>query len=225
MNVKRQPVMIRAKLVCMLVSCMSAGAQIAPVPPGAQAPVEASPHRLDWNWRRDQELTWKQSLGRTQNLSASERDRLLRAIADQLSSVEFQSEEERKKAPADARIKYVVLSGNDNPEVVVQAGDNTSCSPTGNCAFWILRRRGNSYSSMLQAEAQTFTIQPSRTNGFYDIVLTRHGSAFDSEVKVYRFDGESYKEGDCYWASWEQSSADGRVHKLRAPKLTPCGAR
>ena len=156
-------------------------------------------------------------------MPASERRRLLAAITDELSDNEFESEEARKKAPSDARIKYVALDSDGKSEVIVQAGDSTSCSPTGNCAFWILRWRGNSYFPLLRAEAQTFTLQPSHTHGFLDIVLTRHGSAFESEVKVYRFDGESYQEGECYTAEWEKLGADGEFRKLKEPKLTPCG--
>jgi len=209
----------------MVLSLIPATAQVAPIPPGAKAPPEAKPHHLVWDWRRAEELSWKQSIGRTRNLSASERDRLLAAIADELSDEEFESDEARTEAASDARIKYVALNSDGKSEVIVQAGDSTSCSPVGNCVFWILRRRGNSYFLLLRSEAKLFTLQPSRTHGFLDIVLTRHNSAFDSEVRVYQFDGQSYQESDCYWAEWEPSGAHGESHNLRKPKLTPCGAR
>ena len=217
--------MSRSVLLCVFLLLISAAAQIAPIPPGTQAPPEVSPHRFDWNWRRSQELSWRQSIGKTQNLSRTERDRLLAAITHQLSDYDFQSEEDQNKAPMEARIKYVVLGSGSDQEVIVQAGDRTSCSPTGNCAFWILRRQGDSYAPLLRAEAQTFTLQRTRNLGFLDIVLTRHDSAFQSEVRVYKFDGESYKEAGCYWAEWQQVGEDGEYHKLEDPKITICGAR
>lgn len=184
----------------------------------------AKPHHLSWDWRRAEELTGQQSISRTQDLPASERDHLLAAITNELSSDEFESEEARKKAAMEARIKYVDL-GDGKPEVVVQSADGTTCSPTGNCAFWVFRLTENSYGALLQAEAQTFTLQRSHTHGLLDIVLARHGSAWESEVKVYKFDGKSYREGDCYSAAWEQLGSDGELHKLKEPKLIPCSAR
>ena len=219
--------MSRAVLLCVLLSLMPAGAQIAPIPPGTKAPPEARLHPLNWDWRREEELSWKQSIERTRTLSTSERNRLLAAISEEFSTseFEFESEDDRQKAPAQARIKYVVLGSDGRSEVIVQAGDSTTCGPTGNCAFWIFRKRGKSYSPILRAEAQTFTVQPSRTRGFLEIVLTRHGSAFESEVKVYRFSGEIYREGECYTAEWEQLNSNGEFHKLKEPRLTACGAR
>jgi len=217
--------MKRTTLLCLLSFLTAAGAQVAPIPPGAHAPDSARPRRLKWEWRREEELSPSQSMAGMVNLSASERDHLLSAIAGELSDEEFESDEARKKAAAEARAKYVVLGADGRFEVIVQAVDVISCSGTGNCAFWIMRPRGDSYSPLLKAEAQTFTIQPTRTHGFYDIVLTRHDSAFESEVKVYRFDGEHYQEGECYTAEWSQSGSDGKSHRLQDPRLTPCGAR
>ena len=159
-------VMGRATLLWILLSSISLSTQIAPVPPGAKAPPDPRPGLLHWDRRRSQELSRKQSIGRTENLSRTERDRLIAAIADQLSDYDFQTDEERKKAPEDARVKYVGLGKKGDSEVIVQAGDSTLCSPTGNCAFWILRRQGKSYVPLLKAEAQTFTLQQTRNRGF-----------------------------------------------------------
>src|SRR5437762_474827 len=82
---------------------------------------------------------------------------------------------------------------------IAQAGGERSrCSPTGNCPFWVLRRRGSEYEVLLEAEAQTFTIQPIQSRGFSDLVLARHGSAFESAARVYKFNGESYASTRCY---------------------------
>jgi len=214
--------MSRAALLCILLSSLLAGAQIAPIPPGAHAPPEVKVRPLKWDWRHAEELTWKQSIERTSYLSPSERKRLLEAVASQISEIDFESEEDRKKAPAKARFKYVDLDGDGASEVIVQSGDETTCSPTGNCAFWVFRRRGNSYIPLLDAGAQTFTIQQSRTHGLHDIVLALHGSAFQSEVRIYRFDGESYQPGECYDAEWSHSGSDGESQGLKSPQLTPC---
>jgi hypothetical protein len=216
--------MIRAALFWIFVAAIPAVSQMAPLPPGTEAPPNQRPYHLNWDWRRNQELTWEQSLRRTQNLSEAERSHLLAAMADQLSGYDFQSEDERKKAAADARIKLVALGRGGNSDFIVQAG-SALCSPTGNCTFWILRRRGNLYTPLLETEAQTFTLQRSRNNGLLDIVLTRHSSASESEVKVYKFDGKSYKESGCYMAEWAQLGPDGEFHKLKAPKLTACNMR
>jgi len=118
---------------------------------------------------------------------------------------------------AEIPIKLVDLNGDGKPEVVAQAAGKYGCSPTGNCAFWVLQRGSSGYSVLLDSEAQIFRIQSNTTNRFRDIVLSRHSSAFESEVIEYKFEGTSYVGDACYdflWGTGDQTFKQSHV--------TPC---
>jgi hypothetical protein len=77
---------------------------------------------------------------------------------------------------------------------------------------------------LLEASSiQTFTIEPTRSNGFFDLVLTRHDSASASEVRPYKFDGKEYREEGCYMTAREGLGSDGQWHRFKEPRVTQCG--
>jgi len=120
------------------------------------------------------------------------------------------------------RVKAVDLGENGAREFVVQDSNDQSCSPTGNCEFWILQQNADKYSVILHRIAtQTFTIQSTLTNGFHDIVLGQHGSATESGLTLYRFDGARYRRVACYDAAWTMIGKDDEVHELKEPRMTP----
>lgn len=185
--------------------------------------------KLHWDWERQEELSWHLSISRRKNLQPSERKRLIEVIVDQIRDVASEdhsvtSEERLAQFAAETRIKYVDLSGDGKPEVIAQAGaEETGCSPTGNCPFWIFHRRGTSYEVLLKGEAQTFTIQHTRTKGYSDIILTRHDSASESEAREYKFDGNFYREGACFDVEWSALGSNGKFRELKKPRINPCG--
>ena len=179
---------------------------------------------LNWNWRHAEELTWKQSLNRTKGISASERERLVAVIAKQLSDT-TPSIEERKIAAEFLHIKDVDLNSDGKREVIVQGGgDSFVCSPTGNCSFWNIRRGHSHFDVLLSADAQTFTIQPTISHGYHDIVLTRHADAFQSEAKEFRFDGNRYQLSLSFSVLWYEQGSDGEQQRLQKPKIDDCRA-
>jgi len=189
---------------------------------------QAGKENFDWNWRGSEELSWKQSINRNKNLSAAERNRLLDVISGQLrpsmTDLDIKSHTELRTVAGATRIKYVDLNGDGRSEVIAQAGgENFGCSPTGNCPLWILRWHDGKYGALLNSEAQTFTIQTNKSEHFMDVVLTRHSSAFESEVKVYKFDGEFYRENGCYIAQWQKLGDDGEYHEIKEPLIAECG--
>jgi hypothetical protein len=174
-----------------------------------------------------EELSWHRSINRNKHLGSLERRRLVAAMMDELrdSQLDIASEEQMLQVAAETRIKYDDLDGDGKPEVIAQAGgEKSGCSPTGNCPFWVLLRQGTGYEILLRGEAQTFTVQRARTNGFSDIVLSRHGSAFESEAREFKFDGKAYRESACYDVLWSSPGSDGEEHRLPKPRFTPCGA-
>jgi len=210
----------------LLTAFLSVG-QITQVPTAVAQTT--GPDRLRWDWERQEELSWHLSISRRKNLQPSERKRLIEVIVDQIRDVASEdhgvsSDEQLAHIAAETRIKYIDLNGDGKPEVIAQAGaEETGCSPTGNCPFWIFRCRGTSYEVLLEGEAQTFTIQHTRTKGYSDIVLSRHASAFESEAREYKFDGNFYRESACFDVEWSALGSDGEFHELKKPRINPCG--
>jgi len=168
----------------------------------------------------------------TKTLPLAERESLIRAITSQFrqgNGIEnADSEQEILEHVAATRVKLIDLSGDGIPEVIAQASDDEYCSPTGNCTFWVFLRSGDAYKLILERIAtQSFSISPTRTGGFNDLVLAQHGSAFQSNLFVYRFASGRYRKTSCYEASWGKLLGDER-RELKDPVITPCrpvGAR
>lgn len=184
-----------------------------------------APDGFHWEWRRSQELRSEQTISRLR-LTPAQRADLITAIVKQMSEDQskHQSDKELGEIAGKTNVAFVDLDGHSRNEVVAQERDENACSPTGNCPFWILRHERDGYRVILDADStQTFTIQPTRTNGFNDIVLGMHGSAFDSQLTLFKFDGSSYADAGCYHATWGIVDKDGTWHDLKEPRITPCG--
>src|SRR5262245_48204554 len=169
------------KLILFVVLAVGAGAQkLTPHP----API------LHWNWRESQELVAStQSLATFKEISEPERAKLLNALAEQ-----FKGEAQPNERAAKTRIKFLDLNGDGVPEAICQSFDTESCSPTGNCSFWIFQKSGTGYKLLLSKRAiQTFTIQNGQTSGYYDVVLGMHGSATEQGLTVYQFRDGRYR--------------------------------
>jgi hypothetical protein len=170
------------------------------------------------------------SIKQSKDLSARERAALIEAVAVQLrpsmSDLKIDSEQQLREFAARTQIKVVELATNGHREVLAQATDPFLCSPTGNCKAWIFRQEGDTYSVILSRGAvQTFTIQPTITKGFHDIVLGQHGSATEQGLTLFRFDGLAYRLAARYEARWEILGTDGELHKFEEPQITPSEGR
>ena len=178
-----------------------------------------------WDWRQSQELSWKQSISLTKTLPPSARNKLVDAMTAQLrpgmAHLQIGSENELRKVATDTQVKFVSLAPQTRLVVAQAAGEKSGCSPTGNCPFWLFQSVRGDYVLLLAGEAQTFTIQTTKNNGMPDIVLGRHGSAFESELIVYKFDGNKYAAGPCYLATRRDVKT---ARKYREPHLRYCGA-
>ena len=188
----------------------------------AQSPAK----RFHWDRRKSEEPTWSDSISRSKTLSAEDRAGLIEEFASQfrpfMSKMGIKSEQELEEIIAKTRIRAVDLGGSSFKEFAALSGDDQSCSPTGNCEFWILQQDGAKYSVILHRIAtQTFTIQPTVTNGFHDLVLGQHGSATETGLTLYRFDGSKYRRIACYDADWRSLGTDGEYHDLKEPRIIP----
>jgi hypothetical protein len=195
---------------------------------GQQPTPVSNPHKasFDWLFEGTQWLDEKDQIKATKALTPEERKALIEAISVLLRpgrKIESAASEKKLLNDVNAtRVKLIDLNGDGIPEVIAQAFDDESCSPTGNCTFWVFMRSDNRYKLILEKEAvQTFTIRPKRTNSFNDLVLGQHGSASERDLIVYRFVDGKYRRGPCYNVNFERLVGD-EVQELENPIITPC---
>jgi hypothetical protein len=193
---------------------------------GAQQPAKSPPIPFHWNSKDWQELGGADRVSQLKSLSSVESDRILDALVERFKpgkgEADSHNAEELRAQAAETRIKFVDLNGDGVPEVIAQASDDEFCGATGNCAFWVFMRSGPACKLILSANAiQTFTIQQTKTNGFFDLVLGMHGSATEQGLFVYQFMNGRYWRGACYDANWARL-VNGELQDLKAPIITPC---
>ena len=121
--------------------------------------------------------------------------------------------------------KYLVgesidLNRDRKPEIVVH-GIEDICG-ANNCAYWVYRKTANGYQLILDAGSiNHIELKNTFTNSYRDLVTAMHGSAFDSGLAVYKFDGKRYQLKECfqrYYANYEDKH--GRFHVSKRPTIT-----
>jgi hypothetical protein len=178
-------------------------------------------HVLDWR---------KDTLSNVTALSQRDRATLTQAIMGELGTdkedLEIDSERELRSVASESRAEVVDLNGGGHLTVVVQAsGDKGGCSPTGNCPFWIFEKETGGWRLLFDRahprEAQTFMLRSTRTNGYRDLILSMHGSAYSSDLTIYHFRGGIYRAVACYEANWHSANPDDD-RPLKSPRVEPC---
>jgi hypothetical protein len=186
----------------------------------AQQPssIPSPPIPFGWDYRKAEQVDYRHTINSTKELNSIDRTALIDAVAVQMGDIALEAEQPVRAIAAEMPIKLVDLNGDGKPEILAQAaGTKSGCSPTGNCPFWVFQRVIGGYSLLLGSEAQIFRVQSNSTNGFRDIVLSRHSSAFESEVTEYKFNGTSYVSSACYnflWGTGDQT--------FKQPHVKPC---
>lgn len=195
---------------------------------GQQPSSVSNPHKasFDWLFEGTQWLDEKDQIKAIKDLTLKERKALIEAISVLIrpgSKIGSATSEKKLLNDVNAtRVKLVDLNGDGIPEVIAQGYGEESCSPTGNCDFWVFMRSGNGYKLILETDTvQTFAIISKRTNGFNDLILRQHGSAYESVALVYRFADGKYRLGPCYNVNFERL-VGGEVQELEEPDITPC---
>jgi len=185
---------------------------------------------FQWDWSNQQEIdsfSPKVSVG--SGLSEDERAALIDSIADHLRPTmigQGYSEERIRDVASSTRFKLVDLNGDGKPEVFATPNSlEAGCDPKSICPLWVLRPTvKGTFTFLLEAPAQTFTVQPTSTGGYADIVLQVHGSGFESDLMVYRFAMGKYVASGCYTATWAEMDGEN-VKKFDSPRVEPCGSK
>jgi len=116
------------------------------------------------------------------------------------------------------RAETIDLNNDGTPELIVQGG----CAAVGNCSTWVFRKTKSGYQQILNDEAQVVRTREVGTHGYRDIVFQVHGSAYESKVSTYRFDGKHYHLNGCIYRNYSYIDKKGRFHIRKRPQLTKC---
>ena len=118
-----------------------------------------------------------------------------------------------------ATLKSEAIELDETRKRLLISGDGpTLCSPTGNCPHWIFRQTPAGYEMEVDLDvAQEVSVHPGKTK-FPEVLARQHGSATDSELRVYRFDGTRYRLAKCMSESYVDPANPERV--LEEPIVT-----
>jgi len=178
-----------------------------------------------WDWHSQRAIGRDDpSVGTTSELTEPERNALIDAIAARLqkpmTEAGYDAGRVREVASV-THIRFADLGGEGKPLVLATSpGLEGGCDAMSNCPFWIFRYEGKRYVSLLDTVAATYTIQPTSSHGFSDLVLLRHISAQESHLTLYRYGEGKYRDAGCYTAIWPLPQ-NGEVQE---PAITPCAS-
>jgi hypothetical protein len=123
-----------------------------------------------------------------------------------------------QKELASIRIAQARLTPTSEKYLLVQASDSCHCGGTGNCSFWVLRKKPNGFDILLDTDmVQTFALERHFTHGFRDLKTSSHGSAFQSGLVRYQFDGKEYRAAECAESLYE---VDDGGNVAKKPTIT-----
>jgi hypothetical protein len=119
---------------------------------------------------------------------------------------------------SELRVRRLSLGDTDG---LVVRGTRLLCGGTGNCQTWVFRQHSNGrWVAMFQRQApiiSAFGFAEHRSRGIRDLATLAHASAETSSYNVFTFDGNFYREAECY----ELSGVGNDEAKRRSRKL-PC---
>ncbi len=180
---------------------------------------------FEWSWRTQEVIGRNDpSVGNTSKLTEPDRAALIAAIVLRLQkpmSEQGYSDDRIREVASTTRVRFVDPGAEGKPLVFATSlGLEGGCDALANCPFWIFRHSEDGYISLLDTVATSYTIQPTSTNGFSDIVIARHVSASESQLTLYNYADGNYVAAGCYTATWP-AAKDGETS---GPDISPCKA-
>jgi hypothetical protein len=175
-----------------------------------------------WDWR-DQEVIGRTdtSLGNTSKLTEPERNAVLDAIIVRLMKplADRGYDDGRiREIAITSRVRFVQV-GDETVLMATSFGIEGGCDVLANCPFWVFRRSPDGYVSMLEAEAASYTIQPTITGGYSDLVLARHITPSETRLNLYKYADGKYADAGCYTATFVPPKEG---ESIEDPEIAPC---
>ena len=116
------------------------------------------------------------------------------------------------------RVRRVPLNVSGEQGVLVQGNGVCMCGAVGNCSFWLITEKASGYEVVLQTIGiQTFEIEKASSDGYFDVILGGHGSAWETDLSLYHYTGKYYRRGACALLSYQGD----HFESLKVPKITP----
>jgi hypothetical protein len=157
-------------------------------------------------------------------LTGSERAQVYRIVNDaaiQYSVVDADSARQREVVMS-SPVEFIMLTRTRSKQVLVR-GPNSFCGHSGNCPLWIFVRQHGRLRLVLEAGGSGLGIGKKINNGFHDVSTEWNYGAFDGEHRGYRWNGDEYKQVDCYQTKYprpDEPGGGGNGHGR--PVITAC---
>ena len=107
-------------------------------------------------------------------------------------------------------VKKIDLNKDGQPEYIVVIENGYLCGAHGNCTNRVYRKTGSEYQQLLAENGEILTLEKTSTNEFRDLRLEGSNTAFESSGTVYKFDGNTYKESECYTITFTEKDKKGK---------------
>jgi hypothetical protein len=112
------------------------------------------------------------------------------------------------------------LDRDGKPELEVHGIGPGICG-AANCVTWIYRKAANEYQMLLDAGSiQRVEPQNTFTKDYRDIITSMHGSAWDSDLTLYKFDGKQYQRVGCFFRTYRYKDKRGNYRESKLPIIT-----
>ena len=106
------------------------------------------------------------------------------------------------------------------PELAIR-GRGRICA-ANNCVSWIYRRTATGYERLLSTGAiQRIEPQATMTHGYRDVMTSTHGSAWDGDMTLYKFDGQRFRRVRCFTYTFRYFDAQGEMYELDRQRTAP----
>lgn len=119
-----------------------------------------------------------------------------------------------------ASVELLDVNGDGSKELAMQS----ACATVGNCVFCLFQKTADGYRELLVADmVQRFKLRKTRTNKYYDLETTSHGSSTSGGMAIYKFNGAEYKISECFDYEYERTGRmiKGQAETSDVPTLTP----
>lgn len=119
-----------------------------------------------------------------------------------------------REKPENLRVRKVSVAAGS---LFLVQGVGNICG-AANCEFWVL---DSNYKILLEKVTQVYKLQSTTHIGLPDILTSMHGSAFESGLSYWQFQGKRYKGIACA----DSTYLDRDGSELKKPRVThrPCG--
>ncbi len=94
-----------------------------------------------------------------------------------------------------SQLRAEAITSSGEQTFLVQGSGQEQCAPVGNCSFWIFDAQ---HRILLATQAQTVKYLPTIHNNRNDVLTRRHGSATESTIAQWQFDGKRYRHIRCF---------------------------